>query len=234
VLPPDCLEHIRNDLVSYDSVPEAGPLLQGLYWYNADYIARSISGDPDDPSYRVGLVQAFQNGDEPTLRKRTEDIINSIVGEKSDQFKDYDGNGTVDYSSDGYGSLPNGTHRGYMQETILNARNAAEASDSTPNIRLYAENVQTCVNNVNGWTEELLSLALQLNGMPFGSEMEPIVKEINTLGDTLLKGKDANKNRQFDEAIPGECGATILYYYGYYMADMFLYPGADRVPPPER
>jgi anti-sigma-K factor RskA len=234
ILPPDSLASMRKVLVSYDPVPEQGPLIQGLYWYNADYIDRSISGDPSDPNYSTGLVQAFQNGDEATLRKRTEDIINSIVGEQSDRFRDYDGDGTIEYSSDGYGSFPNGDQRGYIEETILYAQNTANAPDSTPNIRLYAENVQTCVKNVQGWTQELLNLALELNGMPFGPDMEPVVNDISTLGETLLKGKDANKNGQFDEAIPGECGANIAYYFGYYMADMFLYPGADRMPPPEK
>ena len=234
VLPLNSLADMRKVLVSYDPVPEQGPLIQGLYWYNADYIDRSISGDPSDPSYRVGLIQAFQNGDEATLRKRTEDIINSIVGEQSDRFKDYNGDGTIDYSSDGYGSFPNGDQRGYIEETIQNAKDTAAAPNSTPNIRLYAGNVQTCVQNISGWTQELLDKALQLNDMSFGPDMEPVVNDISALGETLLKGKDANNNGQFDEAIPGECGATIAYYYGYYMADMFLYPGADRVPPPEK
>ncbi len=106
--------------------------------------------------------------------------------------------------------------------------------NSTPNIRLNSENVKICLTNVTGWTEQILNLALQLNATPFGPEMEPIVQQISALGNTLLKGQDANKNGQYDEAISGECGATGGYYYGYYMADMFIYPGADRVPPPEK
>ncbi|MGE5463777.1 MAG: protein kinase domain-containing protein [Syntrophothermus sp.] len=234
VFPPQSLVPIRRILVSYDPVPDKGPLIQGLWWYNANYINRSINGDPLDANFKTGIVQAFKNNDEPTLRKKTEDVINSIVGDQSDQFKDYNGDGTIDYSSDGYGSLPNGDRLGYLQETILNSKNAADAADSTPNIRLYAENVQTCIKNVSGWTQDLLSLALQLNDTPFGPKMKPIVDQIAALGDALLKGKDANKNGQFDEAIPGECGATIAYDYAYYMADMFIYPGQNRVPPPEK
>jgi hypothetical protein len=67
-----------------------------------------------------------------------------------------------------------------------------------------------------------------------GPEMEPIINEMSALGEKLLAGEDANDNGQFDEAIPGECGANIAYDYAYYMADMFIYPGADRIPPPER
>jgi hypothetical protein len=179
-------------------------------------------------------MQAYNNGDEATLRKRTEEVINTIVGNQSDQYQDYDHNGTVDEVGDGYGSLPNGNHLGYLQATALNAKNAADAADSTPNIRLYGENVQICIKNVTGWTEQLLYLSLQLNNTPFGPEMEPIINQMSALGGTLLKGKDANNNGQFDEAIPGECGATITYDYAYFMADMFLYPGPNRVPPPEK
>ena len=234
VLPPKALEQIRKVLVSYDEVPQKGPLMQNLWWYNASYVNRSINGDEFEADYKVGIVQALKDNDEATLRKRTEEVINTIVGDQSDQYKDYDNSGTFDEVGDGYGSLPNGNRLGYLQATILNAKNATDALDSTPNIRLNGENVQICIRNVNGWTEQLLNLALQLNDMPFGPEMEPIVSEISTLGNTLLKGKDANKNGQFDEAIPGECGATIAYDFAYFMADMFIYPGADRVPPPEK
>jgi hypothetical protein len=96
---------------------------------------------------------------------------------------------------------------------------------------MHGENVQICIQNVSGWTEDLLSLALELNETPFGPEMEPIVTEISSLGKSLLIGNDANENNLFDEAIAGECGADAAYEYAYSMADMFLYPGPDRVPP---
>ncbi|MGE5373747.1 MAG: serine/threonine protein kinase, partial [Bacteroidota bacterium] len=230
VLPPKALVEMKKVLVSYDQVPDKGPLMQNLWWYNVNYVNRSINGDPYDTNYKVGIVQAYQNKDEATLRKKTEEVINAIVGEQSDQYKDYNGDGNIDNAGDGFGSLPNGNSPGYLQATILNSKNAADATDSTLNIRKNAENVNICLTNVTGWTEKILTLALQLNDTPFGSQMEPIVNKIASLGNTLLKGEDANKNGQY-EAIPGECGATDGYYYGYWMADMFIYPGQDRVPP---
>jgi serine/threonine protein kinase len=232
VLPPQALGQIRKVLVSFDEVPDKGPLLQNLWWYNANYINRSINGDQFDENYKIGIVQALQKKDEATLRKKTEEVINAIVGDQSDQYQDYDHDGNFDNAGDGYGSLPNGSSPGYLRANILYTKNAINAPDSTPNIRLNGENVQICVKNVTDWTEQLLRLALQLNAAPFGPNMEPIVTQISTLGNTLLKGEDVNKNGQFDEAILGECGATGGYYYGYYMADMFIYPGHDRVPPP--
>jgi hypothetical protein len=234
VLPPQSLVHIRHVLVSYDKLPTQGPLMQDFWWYNANYVARSINGDEFDDDYNVGIVQAYENGDEAILRKRLEEVINSIVGDQSDLYQDYDGDGTFDIPGDGYGSLPNGERLGYIQEIILHSKYAADAPDSTPNIRRYGEDVQICLQNVNGWTEQLLEQALVLSETPMGPEMEPIINEMSALGEKLLAGEDANDNGQFDEAIPGECGANIAYDYAYYMADMFIYPGADRIPPPER
>ncbi|HJS20343.1 MAG TPA: protein kinase [Anaerolineales bacterium] len=236
VLPPQSLVHMRHVLSSYSDLPDQGPLMQNLWWYNAFYIDRSINGDQFDEDYKIGITQAFESGDEATLRKRTEEVINTIVGSMSTQYQDYDEDGTVDIpeGSDGYGSLPNGDRLGYLQDTALHAKYAADAPDSTPNIRLHGENIQICIQNISGWTEELLPLAIQLSETPFGPEMEPIIAEMSALGQVLLKGEDANENGQFDEAIAGECGATAAYDYAYRMADMVIYPGPDRIPPPER
>jgi hypothetical protein len=233
VLPPQALVPMRKVLVTYDQVPDKGPLMQNLWWYNINYINRSINGDPYDENYKTGIVQAYQGKDEATLRKKTEEVINAIVGEQSDQYMDYNGDDSIDNAGDGFGSLPNGSNPGYLQAAILESKNAADAADSTPNIRLNSENAQICLTNVTGWTQQLLQLALKLNDTPFGSQMDPLVQQISDFGNTLLKGQDTNKNGQY-EAIAGECGATDGYYYGYWMADMLLYPGQDRIPPPQK
>jgi serine/threonine protein kinase len=236
VLPPESLVHIRHVLVSYDDLPDKGPLMQNLWWFNAFYVDRSIHGNEFDSDYKTGIVQAYQDGDEATLRKRTEEVINSIVGNLSERYLDYNDDGTVDLpgDSDGYGSLPNGDRLGYLQDTALHAKYAADAPDSTPNIRLYGENVQICIQNMTGWTNQILDLALQLQETPFGTEMEPILTDLSAVGKKLVKGEDANKNGQLDEAIAGECGADAAYDYAYFMADMFIYLGPDRMPDPEK
>jgi len=176
-------------------------------------------------------VHAYENGDEALLRKRTEEVINSIVGSLSDQYLDYDNDGIVDDPGDGFGSLPNGDRLGYLQETALHAKYAADAADSTANIRLYGENIQICIQNISGWTDQILPLALQLNEAPFNSEMEPLINQLSTLGKNLLIGVDANENGRLNEAIAGECGADAAYENAYFMADMFIYPGPNRIPP---
>jgi len=231
--PPQALIPLRNLLGTYDKAPLGDPLIQGLWYYSGSWITLSIAGD--ESSNIVGLRQALEAGDEATLRDRIEEIINQIVGTESDQFLDYDKNGVVDNTpgdieTDGYGSFPNGTQNGYIQETALQAKLAADATDSTPNIRDNSEKVQICVQNMSSKLNLILEKALKLNDTAFGSDMEPIIAELENLAKVLIKGEDTNGNSLF-EAIPGECGADDAYAYAYLMADMLLYPGENRIPP---
>jgi len=232
VFPPEALVPVRNVVVSYSELPDQGPLLQNLWYYSADYINASING-VGEITVDEALVQALENNNEAALRKRTEEVINIIAGDSSDQYLDYDQDGQIDDLGDRYGSLPNGDRLGYIRETILNAQNAADAADSTPTIRTNSENIQVCLQNVEGWTNQILELALQLNELPFGPDMEPIVSELSTLGTTLLKGTDADKNGDIG-TVAGECGATAAYQYGWDMIDMLIFTGPNRVPPPEK
>ena len=228
--PVQALEHLRHLLVAHETTPDQGPLIQNLWYYSADYINVSISND-GTISVDQGIVQAFENGDEAALRKRTEEVINQIVGSFSNQYRDYDNDGEIDFSGDGYGSLPQGEERlGYIQESALYAQNAVEAPDSTANIRAYNNNVQACLDNMEVWTNEILDLALQLNDMPLGPEMEPIISQLRELGDQLVHGVDANQSGRVD-LIDGECGADHAYDNAYWMADFQIYSGPNRIPP---
>jgi hypothetical protein len=230
VFPPQALKYIRYVIVSYDKTPDQGPLMQNLWYYSGDYINKSINGDDLNKQY-LGIVQALQTNDEAALRKRTEEVINQIVGDESNEYLDYDGDNIVDNPGDGYGSLSTGEdHLGYLQETILYSKSAADALDSTPNIRTYSENVQVCIQNMDGWTNEILQLALQLTKMPMGADMKPVVTQLSALGNKLVHGIDANGNG-FIEPIADECGADTAYEHAYFMADMPLYAGSDRTPP---
>jgi serine/threonine protein kinase len=234
IFPPQTLIPVRKLLVSYENVPASLALIQGLWYYSGYYVTISISGDKDTKT--IGLVEAYKNKDETTLRARTEEIINQIVGNLSDQFLDYNNDGVIDNTpgdsipTDGFGSFPNGTQNGYIQETALQAKLASDAVDSTPNIRTNSDNLQICISNMEGRLNLIIQSALKLNGMPFGPEMEPTVTDLETLSNTLLNGNDTDGNGLV-EAIAGECGANDAYKLAYLMADMLLYPGVDRIPP---
>jgi hypothetical protein len=233
VFPPQALIPIRRLLVTYEDGPEQLALIQGLWYYSGEWIRLSIDGDKD--SQIVGLREAWENGDESTVRTRTEEIINQIVGAQSDRFLDYDSNGIIDnspgdISSDGFGGLANGSQAGYINATIEQATLAVNASDSTPHIRENGDNLKICVQNMEGRLNLILRSALKLMEMPFGANMEATITDLETLVTALMKGNDTDGNGLID-ATAGECGADDAYSYAYRMADMFLYPGENRVPP---
>jgi len=233
IYPPQALVPVRNLLVEYPNVPDSLALIQGLWYYSGDYVNISITGDKD--SNITGLRTAWENGDEPTVRARTEEIINQIVGNQSDQFLDYNGDGEIDntpgdLSTDGYGSYPNGSQNGYIQVTTLQAKQAVDAVDSTANIRTNSESLQVCIQNMDDRLKQILQSSLKLNDTTFGPDMEPIIIDLETLGDSLVNGNDSNENGLV-EPVPGECGANDAYTFAYLMADMQLYPGENRIPP---
>jgi hypothetical protein len=233
IFPPNALIPTRNLLAFYENVPDNLALIQGLWYYSGNYITISINGDKE--SNITGLKTAFENGDEATVRVRTEEIINQIVGNQSDQFLDYNNDGKIDNTpgeipTDGYGSFPNGTQNGYIQETTLQAKLASDAVDSSANIRTNSENLQTCINNMEGRLNLILQSALKLNETPFGPDMEPIITDLETLGKVLVKGNDTDGSGRV-EPISGECGADGAYSSAYLMADMLLFPGENRYPP---
>jgi len=71
---------------------------------------------------------------------------------------------------------------------------------------------------------------LQLNETPLGPAMQSMVAQLSILGDRLVHGADVNKNG-FVDPIAGECGADTAYEHAYFMADMQIYIGPDRIPP---
>ena len=224
VFPPLALVHVRHILVAFQTAPEATALIQGL-WYNAEFLYTSTDE----------LNTAFAQGDEKLVRVKTEEIINEIVGNaNTSQYKDWNGDGKVDDPSDRFGLLHNGdpgyTDQGYIAQAISHANFAAEALDTTENIKLNSASVIICGENMKGWTEQLLAKALQLQEIPFGSDMGPLVKDMTALSIQVISGVDSNSNGLI-EPIVGEGGADTAYEYAYHLAEMPLLPGAHRIPP---
>jgi len=225
VFPPLALIHVRHILVSFQTTPDAIPLIQGL-WLTSAAIDTNAGQ----------LNTAFLNGDEEAVRLKTEQIINELAGNaNTSQYKDWNKDGKVSDPSDGFGLLLNGeaghTQQGYIAQTISHANFAAQAMDATQDIKLNGASLVICGENMTGWSEQLLEKALQLQEMPFDPSMKPLVTEITTLATQIISGVDSNENGVI-EPIVGEGGANTAYEYAYYMAEMPLLPGAHRIPPP--
>jgi tRNA A-37 threonylcarbamoyl transferase component Bud32 len=226
IFPPLVLPHMRHLLVSIGSTPEGIALIQGL-WDGADTINTSVQE----------LRDGYSEDDEETVRLKTEEIINQLAGDKNlTLYKDWNENGSIDDPMDGYGLLMNGestggTEQGYIPQTLHSARLAAESADATRSILDNHKKLNACIFNMEKWSRSLLDLALQLQGMPYGPEMEAVITEMELLSSRLVYGEDANGNGRI-EPIPEEGGADTAYVEAYLMANMPLLPGPNRIPPP--
>jgi hypothetical protein len=226
VFPPLALPHIRHLLVSIGSTPDGIALIQGL-WDGADTINTSMAE----------LRDAYSEDDEETLRLKTEEVINQLVGNKKiDLYKDWNGDGTINDPMNGYGllvngDLGNGLEQGYILQTLNEARLAAETADATRGIVENNKRLNACLRNMEEWSRRLLEQALKLQSMPLGPEMEAVITEMEQLSSRILSGDDADGNGRI-EPIPMEGGADTAYVHAYLMAEMPLLPGPNRVPLP--
>lgn len=221
VFPPFAFVHIRHLLVSFENAPDKTALVQGV-WAAADEVNFSMEG----------LRESFDADDEEGLRLSNEEIINILSGNgNADLYKDWNGDGEISDPIGGYGLLPNPQEQGYLPQTRDHARFAAEAPDATSIILQSSDHLIVCINNMNGWSQRMLELALQLQDMPFGPDMEPVIAEMDILAERILSGDDRNENGRI-EPIPGEGGADTAYDIAYFMADMQIFPGPNRLPPP--
>lgn len=223
VFPPLALVHVRHTLARFESAPEQIALIQGL---------RRATNDLDVSVQE--LEHAYQDGNEKLFRQKLEEIVNQISGSESPKFKDWNGDGETSDPSDRYGLLFNGEpgykEKGYLSQVESHAKFAADSLDATENIQLHSGHVLVCLQNMEGWSEQMREKALQLQEMPFGADMKPLVDGIAALSIEILLGVDSNGNEAI-EPIVGECGMDTAYQHAYYMADMPLLSGAHQIPP---
>ena len=69
---------------------------------------------------------------------------------------------------------------------------AAESEGASDNVKLHATHVATSANNVVAWSDEILSLARQVESAQTAAEAAPLVERIKLLTQAILNGVDAN------------------------------------------
>jgi serine/threonine protein kinase len=208
---PQGLTHIRHLLVSFPGAPEQISLIQGL---NRD--SRQI-----DETLQI-MLAANQDGDEASVRLQSEAVLNALVGERSEDYRDWNTDGQITDFSDGYGFLLNGENAGYIVGVASHAGFAAAAPDASDNIRLHAGHVQVSTQNIEQWTLELRDIMIGLQNSNLGPETEAGLRQAVTISGMILNGIDLNGNEQI-EPVPGEGGVRTVYEHTYYMADIIIY-----------
>jgi hypothetical protein len=156
--------------------------------------------------------------------------LNLILGNQSEDYKDWNGDGAVDDPGDGYGLLLNGENLGYIQGTSTHADLSLTSPDATQNMRTHGGHVKDCAANLDGWTAQVRDqLIAILNASSDAPELEGMVREAVALADRIRNGIDVNGDEKIDP-VPGEGGAVTAYEHAYYMADMLIVPGVSQPP----
>jgi hypothetical protein len=212
--------HVRHLLFSFGATPNQTGFIRGL-----DTDTKLLT------DLAAGLLTALEAGNEPDLLQQAENMLNLIAGGKSEDHKDWDGNGTVDDPGDGYGLLFNGDNLGYIQGSYTHADLALTSSDATQNMLTHGEHVKICMDNVGDWTTQLRGQLIQIMENPANPDRQAMVRQAVALAKQIREGVDKDGNERI-EPIAGEGGALTAYEHAYYMADMLILPAVNPTPAP--
>ena len=213
MLPVEGYSHVRHLLSAFQSTPNQTPFIRGLR--TDTELVQNIGQE---------MLRAFEAGDESTARLQAERMLNIIVGNLSEDHKDWNEDGIVDDPGDGYGLLLNGTNVGYIQGTFSHANLSMTSADATENMLIHGEHVKIAADNVALWAPQLRDLLIEiLEADPGSPETPGLVRQSVVLASQILEGVDINGNENI-EAIQGEGGSLTAYDHAHYMADITIFP----------
>jgi serine/threonine protein kinase len=220
-LPESGLTHVRHLLSSFSATPNGIGFVRGL-----DTDTRWLT------DLSAQMLTAFETGNEPEMLLQAERMLNLIVGKQSvPDYKDWNGNGTIDDPGDGYGLLLNGEQLGYIQGTFTHADLARTSPDATQNMLIHGEHVQLCAENVGNWTSQLRTMLIALFENPSNPDREATIRQAVAMANQIRNGLDVNGNENI-EPVTGEGGGVTAYEHAYYMADMLIIPAENQTPTP--
>ncbi|MBK7318065.1 MAG: protein kinase [Anaerolineales bacterium] len=217
-IPGRALAHIRHLIVSTEESPNLIGMIDGLK-NNAILVNQTAEA----------LLVAYEAGKPKDVRSNAESLINLVVGKQDALYLDWNGDGTTSDPGDGYGILLNGDQTGYVGGVHHHSSYSADADDSTPDIRMHNGHVEISIHNIEEWAIELRDITERIVQAPDGANVEADVRKAVALANQILNGLDVNGN-ELIEPIAGEGGALTAYQHAYYMADMPILAGKDRMP----
>jgi serine/threonine protein kinase len=217
-LPTAGFMHVRHLLYQFPGTPNQTGFIHGLMADTA--LVNTLAQD---------LLATYQAKDEAKVRSLSEGMLNIIVGKQSENYKDWDNNGTVNDPGDGFGLLLNGDSEGYIQGAYSHADLALTSTDATQNMKVHGEHVKIAATNIGGWTTTLRDQLILILQTSFAPEMEGMIRNAVALSNQIQNGFDVNGNENI-EPIPGEGGAQTAYDHAYYMADMLILGTSNQSP----
>jgi serine/threonine protein kinase len=219
-LPEDGLTHVRHLLFSFSATPEQIGFIRGLDT-DTQLLAESASQ----------MLTAFEAGNDAEVTLQAERMLNMIVGSLSEDYRDWNGNGSTDDPGDGYGLLLNGENLGYIQGTFSHADLALTSPNATQNMITHGNHVKVSAENISNWTAELRTELIDIVTNPSNPDREAVIRQAVAMANQIRVGLDVDGNERV-EPIPGEGGALTAYEHAYYMADMLILPTANPTQTP--
>ncbi|HET9904988.1 MAG TPA: protein kinase, partial [Anaerolineales bacterium] len=206
-LPNAGLQYARQLMVSISILPQQVALIHGI---SANSQLMSKTGEE--------LLSAYENGDEAGVQENAEAMMNLMVGSKSAQHKDWNGDGQISDPGDGYGFLINGDNLGYIQALYSYADYVANSPGASLNMISNGENLKVCAQNLSQWTAQLRDHAQTILTSDSTDVASP-VRDSAAMAVRILNGIDED-NDGVIEAVSGECGVLSSYEFAYRMLDM--------------
>jgi serine/threonine protein kinase len=213
-LPEGGLTHVRHLLYSFNATPNQIGFIRGL---DADTNLVTQSAKQ--------MLDSFLAGNETDVLLQAENMLNIIVGNQSEDYKDWNGDGTINDPGDGYGMLQNVDNLGYIQGTFTHANLAITSPDATENMLVHGDHVKASADNVSNWTAELRTQLIEILQNPSSPDREGKIRQAVATANQIRVGVDVNGNETV-EPITGEGGALTAYEHAYYMADMAILPAS--------
>ena len=213
-LPEGGLTHVRHLLYAFNATPNQIGFIRGLD-AQTNLLTQSATQ----------ILTSFEAGNEADVLLQAESMLNLIVGSRSQDHKDWNGDGTLADPGDGYGLLQNEDNLGYIQGTFAHANLALTSPDATENMLVHGDHVKVTADNVSNWTAELRTQLIDIIQNPSGTDREGKIRQAVATANQIRVGVDVNGNETI-EPITGEGGALTTYEHAYYMADMAILPAS--------
>jgi len=206
----EALPHLRSLLATSPDTPNQTSLIQGL---STDIVTIDELANE--------MKKASSNGNADRLRLNAEAIMNTIAGNQSPNYKDWNNDGQADNPSDGYGLLLNGRNLGYLQATYIEANTAAQSTGTPEQMKTYGEGVKNSVQNLAQWSGQLEDMIIDILATPPPTDLAKRVDQAAKLADQMVNGIDLDQGGVV-EPLPGEAGVLVAYEQAFHMADMPL------------
>jgi serine/threonine-protein kinase len=219
-LPQDGLTHVRHLLFSFGGTPNQVGFIRGL-----DATTQLLA------DLSAEMLAAFESGNEAEISLQAESMLNLIAGSHSDDYKDWNGDGSIGDPSDGYGLLSNDDQLGYIQGSFTHADLARTSAAATQNMLTHGEHVKISTDNISKWTGQLRVQLIEIIENPSHPEREGLIRQAVALANQIRSGVDVNGNERV-EPIQDEGGALTAYEHAYYMADISILPAESATPVP--